>query len=138
MLTQSETHTSRVKRLGLIVRADRGGLGTQTRDALAHLAPDEVLVIGMGRNARGPELPLGHPTIAYQRADAKTMDHFLDGIDVMFSVETFYEPYLVHEAGKRGIERVLYANPELLNPNDPAEIANRYLWAAEWEYSFPA
>ncbi len=66
------------------------------------------------------------------------IDAFLSHCDAMLSVETFYDPYLVESARQRGVERVLYANPELLNPADPCERADRYLYAAEWGLPYPA
>lgn len=136
-----------MKRLGLIVRSDfGGGLANQSREMHAHLAPDATLVMLMGDRGRGTEEKFQHYDPAYlvhyRQNDAQsfaTMDAFLSEIDVMLSIETFYEPYLVNQAAAAGryLERVLYANPELLNPADPAEHADRYLWPAEWTQPYP-
>lgn len=135
-----------MKRLGLIVRCDfGGGLANQTYEMARHLEPDAILIVMMGAKGRGtPEIPTRYSDLSpivwqvdYQRADANVMQMFLGKIDVLLSVETFYEPFLLIRGGEMGIERVLYANPELLNANDPAECADRYLWPASWNHPFP-
>ena len=135
-----------VKRLGLIVRCDfGGGLANQTMEMAAHLDPDAILIVMMGAKGRGtPERPERYINLAtdvygvdYQHADAGAMQEFLSKIDVLLSVETFYEPFLLIRGGELGIERVLYGNPELLNFHDPAEQADRYLWPAPWMHPFP-
>ena len=134
-----------MKRLGLIVRSDfGGGLANQSYEMWRHLKPDATLVVLMGDLGRGtPEkFDAYDPAylIRYRENDAQaifTMNEFLDQIDVLLSIETFYEPYVVEQAQIRKVERVLYANPELLNCYDPAEIADRYLWPAEWSQPYP-
>lgn len=134
-----------MKRLGLIVRSDfGGGLANQTHEIWKRLEPDATLVILMGDKGRGTveRFQAYDPAflVHYRREDLQafeTMREFLSQIDVLVSVETFYEPFLVGTAHERGIERVLYANPELLNKDDPAEMADRYLWPAEWLAPFP-
>lgn len=133
------------KRLGLVVRSDfGGGLANQSYECWRWLAPDTTLVVLMGDRGRGtPErFERYDPAylVHYLAADAQhnaTIEEFLSKVDVVLSIETFYEPFLVNRAEQLGVERVLYANPELLNENDPAEKADRYLWPAEWVQEFP-
>lgn len=131
-----------MKRLGLIVRCDfGGGLANQSYEMWRHLEPDATLVVMMGAKGRGtPELAARYDpayVIHYQQADPATMEAFLSEIDVLLSVETFYEPFLLIRGGELGVERVLYGNPELVNWQDPAEQADRYLWPAEWVQPYP-
>lgn len=134
-----------MKRLGLIVRSDfGGGLANQSWECFRHLAPEKTLVILMGERGRGtPErFERYDPAylVHYRRESAQdfaTMREFLTDIDVVLSIETMYEPFILGTAKERGIETVLYSNPELLARDDPAEIADRYLWPAEWLAPFP-
>ena len=133
-----------VKRLGLIVRSDFGaGLANQSWEMYRNLEPDATLVVLMGARGRGPESPQRYDpayVVHYLQNDAQaiaTMEEFLSKIDVLLSVETFYEPFVVTRAFELGVERVLYANAELLNREDPAEHADRYLWPASWGQPFP-
>lgn len=132
------------KRLGLIARSDfGGGLANQSFEAWRWLRPDATLVVLMGDKGRGPENAQAYdPAYIVRYLDSgpqaiATMEEFLDGIDVMLSIETMYQPFLVNAAPDRHVERVLYANPELLNADDPAERADRYFYAAEWGQPFP-
>src|SRR4029077_18026445 len=133
-----------MKRVGLILRSDFGaGLANQSWELHRHIEPDATLCGLKGAKGMGPENAarcVDAYLVHYLRNDAQaiaTMDEFLSRIDVLLSIETFYEPYLVTRAYEKGIERVLYANPELLNKQDPAEHADRYLWPAEWVAPFP-
>lgn len=135
-----------MRRLGLIVRCDfGGGLANQSYEMARHLEPDAILIVMMGAKGRGtPEIPERYSDLAhwvapidYQQANTGIMQAFLAEIDMMLSVETFYEPFLLIRGKELGIERVLYANPELLYWEDPAEQADRYLWPAEWVQPYP-
>lgn len=133
-----------MRRLGLIVRSDfGGGLANQTYEMWRHLEPDVTLVMMMGDKRRpgSVEEPTRYGTDAYatryEAPDTATMVEFLSKIDVLLSVETFYVPFLVIAAADAGIERVLYTNPELLGAADPAEVADRYCYAADWVHPFP-
>lgn len=133
------------RRLGLIVRSDfGGGLANQTWELHRHLEPDATLVMLMGPKGRpgAVEDPARYGdafAVEYASPHTATMQEFLSRIDVLLSVETFYVPYLLIEGQARGIERILYANPELLRTSDPAEQADRYVWAdPNWVHPFPA
>lgn len=134
-----------MKRLGLIVRCDFGaGLSNQSLALWKNMEPDATLVVLMGDKGTGGEDPQRYDPayiVRYLEAGVQhcaTIDEFLSKVDVVLSIETFYEPYLVQRAEATDRELVLYANPELLNVNDPAERSHRYLWPAEWVQDFPA
>jgi hypothetical protein len=141
-----------MKRLGLLVRIDEhSGLTHQTQEMLRWLKPEAVLVVEMAGErapARGPQ-PVdacrGWPRARFFGDPGQTTPdaeqnivHFLEQCDVVLSVETFYWPFLSIAARASGVERVLYANPELLSPREhPEHEADRYLWAARWQHEHP-
>jgi len=107
-------------RVGLIARADKTGLGNQTRNLCYMLKPDKVMVIDSspfmndneqfphwydGFNAFGVR---GFPTNSQARA-------FLKGLDVLISCELFYNPLFMTEAKKMGVKTVLQYNWEFLD-----------------------
>lgn len=113
-------------RLGIIARADRGGLAAQTLDTVRWLQPDRVLVIDLGAAGRGPtELwkvtdaaPNADVHVAVTDATCHPTDaevvHFVDGLDVIWSAETLYHPRFTDHAEAAGCATVLQANPELI------------------------
>lgn len=116
-----------MKRLGIITRADDGGLGTQTRDLVRHLGPDVVLVVLLGDAARGrewalrienPRGPLNEvrPVNPGPRLFDESIDAALRFCDVLYTVEGPYHGdgvELFRRCETAGVELVIHANPEL-------------------------
>lgn len=113
-------------KLGIIARADPRGLGVQSRDVVAALQPDRVLVVVAPPDPAGvvwPQ-PLGwftgrNATVVEwdgHRLDERAVRRWLDGLDVAWSAETFYDWRLPGWARSVGCVPVLHANPELLHP----------------------
>lgn len=114
-------------RLGIVARADDGGLGNQTRDVVRHLAPDFVLIVLLGESARGrewamrienPNGPL-HET-RYVNPGPRLFDEGIDAAlrfcDVLYTVEGPYHGdgvELFRRCETAGVELVIHANPEL-------------------------
>jgi len=105
---------------GLIARNDCSGLGIQTYEMYAHLHPDKILEIDVSdlynkadncnkrRVFTYPDAQVikgWHPTTGQ-------INEFLDGLDVVYSAETFYTWDLVRSARERGIRTLLHVNPE--------------------------
>lgn len=104
--------------LGLIARADDRGLGMMTLELARHLKPEKVLVLDV------PESPMPAHLDRYPGAtvvrwspnrpsigDAVLL-RFLDGLDVVYTAETLYDPALGQLAARHGVRVVLHVMPE--------------------------
>lgn len=104
-------------RLGLLVRADCGGLGAMTWDAAQHLRADRIVIIDMGEAHRGPYLPERYdglaPEIVVVRYPILDPGPVLAGLDVLWTAEVPYGPTLLAAARERGVRVVLHAMTEL-------------------------
>lgn len=106
-------------KVGLIARSDATGLGNQTRN-LAHIMnPDKILLIDFtayNNNSQRPEFYKGYNVQRAQgfpsREDVET---FCEGLDAVFTCETFYGPYFYAYAEKKGIKLFLQYNYEFLD-----------------------
>lgn len=108
-------------RLGIICRADEGGLGAQTWEYARHLEPDAVMVMLMD-DPRGMQEPLryegtpGYHSVTFPAA--RSTDHlewaaFVASVDVILTAETCYLPELPGMCERAGVRLVVHANPEL-------------------------
>lgn len=127
-MSDAPTPTSTIgQKVGMLVRGDATGLGELSRTFYKYIRPDRVLCVAPARpwrhdfdiydTAIPPEIvssPIPHPDIY----------SFLDGLDVVFSCETFYEPQFVDIARKKGVRTVLMPMPEyspwIAAPRTPA------------------
>lgn len=125
-----------MRRLGVIARADDGGLGNQTREVVRHLAPDLCIVVLLGRNARGTER-LGRfrewPTIFNQgpRLHPAVLKAALPKIDVLYTIEGPYEPALYDWCDHHDVELVIHANAELYKDFDCDRVLVPTPWRIE-------
>lgn len=109
-------------KLGAIVRAERRGLGILTRDFATHMQPERVLlVVPRGVRRAGLETHLDwYPdaTVVYfdGQLDAKVCTEWLDGLDAVWSAETFYDWRLCGWARDRNVATVCLAMPEWWKP----------------------
>ncbi len=110
-------------RVGFLARADNGGLGCESWEFVRNFNPDKVLVI-RGEHGHHPERFNGYNcqhTNGIPTHD--DIDRFLKDIDVVFSIETFYNWGIIDMARMRGIRTVLRVNFELnvldTYPNHP-------------------
>lgn len=105
-------------RVGMVARAEDRGLGILTWEFHRHLQPDRTLVIDMGPLARGFEPHLDrYPDATVVPFDGATLPEaevraWLDGLDVLYSAETFYDWHLVEWAREAGVATVLHVMPE--------------------------
>lgn len=107
------------QRLGLIARADNGGLGNLLWEFSRHLHPDRVLVMDLGEYGRSDvhlERYAGLDTHVVEglAPSADERAWLLDGCDVVYSAETWYaDEEIPAEAAARGVRTVLHIMPEL-------------------------
>lgn len=108
-------------KLGVIARADDRGLGNQTWEVCRHLHPDRVLVIrAPGSERQGFPVHLDR----FPGATVVTVDErhwtlpeqpvrdWLDGLDVIYTAETLYDPRIADWARDQHVATVIHANPE--------------------------
>jgi glycosyltransferase involved in cell wall biosynthesis len=124
-------------RLGLIARADNRGLGQQTWAVQRNLHPAKTMVVDCD-SAQPLDLHLERFPKAYivrGLPSAYEYQHFVDGLDAVYTAETGYGDLWTH-ANKAGVKTVLHANYEFLDPRDQPSV-----WAAPspWHLDrFPA
>lgn len=108
-------------KVGLIVRCDDRGLGNQTWEVYRHLPHEKVLVVrdpGSEKQGFPPRMdryPDG--TVVWFGRDAeglpeKVCRDWLEGLEVVYSAETFYDWNFVTWAREAGVATVLHVNPE--------------------------
>ncbi len=99
-------------------KSDNGGLGNLLWELCRHLEPDRVLVMDLGEFGRS-DVHLdrfdGLDTRVVHGLGIPADDRawLLDGCDVLYSAETWYEDTIAHEARDRGVRTVLHVMPEL-------------------------
>jgi glycosyltransferase involved in cell wall biosynthesis len=119
--------------VGLIARADDRGLGHMTWEFHRHLQPARTLVVREpGAEARGfaPHLDR-YPDATVVRFDGGLLPEaevraWLQGLDVLYSAETFYDWHLVDWAEQAGVATVLHVMPEFFHHHVPPTTA---VWA---------
>lgn len=110
--------------LGMIVRADSGGLASQTFEIWRHMKPDLTIVVQMGDDARGPEdlgrygSPGETVWIARRHCPPNLLADFASRVANVFVVESPYCPMGLDVMRQAGARVVLLANPELYNPSE--------------------
>lgn len=104
-------------RLGLLARADKTGLGYQTRDYYNHLKPHKTIIIDIS-SLNGQPQYYGW----YQNAHLihgiphnNQLRGILSDIDVLLTAETPYNPNLFKVAREMGVKTVCVENPEFFD-----------------------
>jgi glycosyltransferase involved in cell wall biosynthesis len=115
-------------RLGLIVRMDNRGLGTQTWELYRHLRPDKTLAIDMGQwSPYVQNHPERFPDARIAAYDGRggflpdaDVEWILSDVDVLLTAETPYDHRIYALARERGVRTVCQPNPEFWRPTlDP-------------------
>jgi hypothetical protein len=106
-------------RLGVIARTEIArGLAIQTRNFVEHMPVERTLVIDMPRpDCAVDDSWCPNPThIAYEpkdhTLDEATVREWLDGLDVVFTVETPYDWRMPHWAREMSVRLIVQGNPE--------------------------
>ena len=120
--------TRRAYRLGLIVRLDNRGLGTQSWELYRHLRPDKTLAIEMGQWSpyvkshpeRFPDARIAAYDGMGGHLPDDAVDWILSDVDVLLTAETPYDHRIYTLARERGVRTVCQPNPEFWRPTlDP-------------------
>lgn len=124
-------------RIGLIARCDQRGIATQTHEFYRHMKPDKTMVVLMG-DPRWPE-DVGMyqgVDVMYAQSDFQTrllrerdLLAFIEGLDVIFAVETVYDWRLIDLAHALGIRVILQANAEFTVHFSQPHLPHPDVWA---------
>lgn len=118
-------------KIGLIARGEDRGLGTMLREFARHVPVERTLLIrpDSARDAGLAQHPEWFAEDALRTGwtstlDPKLMRRFLDGLDVVYSAETFYDWSMCDLARELGVRTVCHVMPEYFKhaPN----VSNRY------------
>lgn len=125
-------------RIGLIVRADKTGLGNQTRNLAKLLDPTRVLIIDstpFNRNKQYFDTFKEYESlISNGFPDDRTVRRFLYNIDAVVTCELFYSNTLIDFANRNGIRTYNQFNYEFLdNLNNPSlPLPTKFLAPSYW------
>lgn len=117
-------------KVGLVARCEDRGLGVMTWAFHRNMAPDRTLLIRPSAKIGGGfvQYPDRFPGALEVSWDGGDLDEglvrgWLDGLDVVYSAETFYDHRIVEWAADAGVATVLHVMPELWNPAWPEPTA---------------
>lgn len=130
-------------KVGVIARCDDRGLGHQTWEVCRGFEPHKILVLrdpGSERQgfAAHPERFPGQPVVSFnrdrERLNERTCREFLDGLDVVYSAETYYDWNFCNWARDMAVATVLHVNPEFyFHWNHPGVPKPSTWWSAtDW------
>lgn len=130
-------------KLGIVARVDERGIAQQTREMVEHLDPTKVLCVLMNEPGWPEETGrFGKRDVTFvdsnlsQNLNKRVLDEnkcraFLEGLDVVIGVETFYDWAFCAWARDAGVKTVLQANPEFVaHHNNPT-------WPQPDQWVFP-
>ena len=131
-------------KIGLIGRCDNRGIGVQTWEFHRHMPVDRTLAVLMN----DPEFPddtsrFGRDVVHVDcnlstRRNERGLDEakvrkFLDGLDVVFAVETVYDWRLIDWAHEMGVKVVVQGNPEFYcHHHYGFQQPDRWVWPTHW------
>ena len=117
-------------KVGFLARDNNKGLGIESLEFVKHMNPYKTLVVEFpGERCFRRRFP--ESRITMNRMDQEDINWILDGIDVLFSIETFYSADISQQAKERGIKRVLRINWEWFNIQE----ADLYIAPSLWNFS---
>lgn len=122
-------------RIGVLVRAEARGLGIQTRAVADALRADRVLWVEPrpASWSQHPDLFAHHRVtrVGWRRGwlDEQTVRRWLEGLDVVYTAETGYDPRLPGWCAVAGVALVRHANPEQLSPDEVDAAGSTVWWA---------
>lgn len=105
-------------KIGLIARADNTGIGIQTWEFFRHMKPDKTLVVDISFLNKNPQFRDRYPGEGVtfcgwpQRSDFAT---FLEGLDVVFVVESPYDYHFYAMAREANVRTVVQYNWEYID-----------------------
>lgn len=133
---------SQLMRWGLIARSETDrGIGVQTLAIHDHLHPERTLVV-LDQKSGFKSRPQNYPDatiVALKHGplkntlDEATVRAWWKGLDVVFTVETFYDWDLINWAKDDGVATVVQGNPEFWMATNPQP--DVWTWPTRWRLS---
>lgn len=133
---------SDIPRIGLIAREERArGLAIQSKGFYDHMPVDRILVVDMpqpdGLLAEGWYPNATHlPSLPGHTLDETKVRDWMDGLDVVFTVETPYDWSLPRWAREMNVRTVIQGNPEFVRHGlpdfDHYEHPDEWWWPTSW------
>lgn len=129
-------------KIGLIARADNGGLGHQTKEFYDHMKPAKTLVVDIdyltGYKSDFSRYPNTQVARGFEISQ-EAIDSFLESLDIVFTVECPYNHYLYSKAREMGIKTVCQQNWEFLAHHHEPNLPKPDLWLApsKWHFQDP-
>lgn len=114
-------------RFGLIARSEDRGLGNLCHDFFDHMQPDKTLVVipAAAKHNHLTSHVEWYPDATIVRFDGrlneKVCREWLDGLDVVYTAETFYDWRFCRWAKEQGVATVCHVMPEWMRPEWAAE-----------------
>ena len=104
-------------RIGLICRADNGGLGAQTHDFYRNMNPAKTLVIDISHLTGFENHLERYPDAKVHKGflDNEAIEWITDNVDVIFTIEIPYNYALFETARRKGVKTFLQYNYEFLD-----------------------
>lgn len=111
-------------RLGLIVRADKTGLGYQSRSYYKHLNPDKVLLVDISKYNQQPQYYGWYQNYQLSKGfpDERLMRGFLKDLDIVLTAETPYNYSFYAIAKEMGVKFVVAPNYEFFDHFDKPQL----------------
>lgn len=127
-------------KLGLVARADQRGIGIMTAEFYNHVDVDKVLIVSHGQWPQDlDQYGDGTPVVALNMRDLSLDEHtcrtFLEGLDVVYCVETLYDWRFKSWAEDAGCRVVIHGMPELYSARDHKDgrpHPDKWLWPTPW------
>lgn len=122
-------------KIGLLARAEDRGIGIQTWEFARHLGPERTLVVDMGPLAKGFTMHLerypGAEVVAFDGVmlPKDRVMAWLEGLDVLYMVETPYDFRLFEWARQVRCATVVHVNPEFWKWQSPDTPRPDAFWA---------
>lgn len=122
-------------RWGLVARPELNrGLGVQTASIAEHLHPDKILTVILPESGKDMSQQwAGDATVFFNKGrfyDIESAINWAKGLDVVLSVETFYDTRFPAALPKMWTKSVLYGNPEFHAPH--LFTPDAYWWPTSW------
>lgn len=121
-------------KVGLLARAEDRGLGILTWEWFRHMQPYRTLLIDLGDLARGfAQFPDRFPGATVARWTGGELDEddvraWLDGLDVVYSAETFYDWRICEWARDAGVRTVCHLMPEFYRHGHDVSLPEPDVW----------
>lgn len=126
--------------IGVICRADRRGIGYQTREFRRHMPVARTLIVDLLGSPWENDMSEFHPDDLVVPFDGLTLPEakvreWLTGLDVVFAVENIYDWRMIHWAHQAGCRVVVQGNPEFYLhplPEWNRDHPDEWWWPTSW------